>query len=98
MRNDTKPATPGIEKLEIFAKRELDQTASKNASLYIFHWLSINSEGRPSEKIYQDDWLAGIWEESDFGADEIDDDSTQEPDGQRDAQIESWLNNIDIGT
>ncbi|KAJ5936799.1 hypothetical protein N7466_003249 [Penicillium verhagenii] len=94
MTNDTRCATPGIENLEVFPKKELDQTASRSASRYIFHWLYINGEGRPSEKIYQDGWLNGIWKESAYGADEIDDDSTEKPDGQSEAQIELWLNNI----
>lgn len=36
-------------------ERELDQEASEEATWYIFLWLSINGEGRPSETIYQDE-------------------------------------------
>lgn len=88
------PSIPDIGELEIFESKGFDQIASREASLDIFRWFFINGEGLPPEKIYQDDWLQEIWEESDMEANEADDDNTQKPVGQSVAQIESWLNKI----
>jgi hypothetical protein len=91
---DENPYIPDIRELEIFERKGVDQIASREASLDIFRWFSINGEGIPSEKIYQDDWLQEIWEESDMEADEADDDNTSKPVGQSGAHIESWLTKI----
>lgn len=89
-----KSAISDIKELEIFEKKEIDQMTSREASLDIFRWFSINGDGFPPEKIYEDDWLQEIWEESVVEADEADDHNTQKLVGQSEAQIESWLNKI----
>ncbi|EEQ85996.2 uncharacterized protein BDCG_09265 [Blastomyces dermatitidis ER-3] len=38
-------------------RHHLDQEASQEASLDLFQWVMINSEGTPPEKIYRDEWL-----------------------------------------
>ena len=89
-------AATGIKKLRKFEEKELDQRASLEASLEIFHWFIINGEGRPSENIYQDDWLAPIW--YDESAEELDedDDNRDSPElvGQSDDRFETWLSTI----
>lgn len=89
-------AAAGIKELRKFEEKELDQRASLEASLEIFHWFIINGEGRPSENIYQDDWLAPIW--YDESAEELDedDDNRDSPElvGQSDYRIETWLSTI----
>lgn len=47
-----------FKELEIFKKEGFDQMASRKASLDIFRLFSINGEGLPPEKIYQDDSMA----------------------------------------
>ncbi|KAJ6139578.1 hypothetical protein N7471_006064 [Penicillium samsonianum] len=69
---------------------------SSKASLYIFLWLSINGEGKPSETIYQDEWLEGIREEDEGGwaEDEADDRDSKGLDGQLEDRVKAWLNSI----
>lgn len=76
-----------------FEKKELDRTASREASLDIFRWFFVNGEGLPLEKVYQDDWVREIWgeDESDVEADEIDERGPQEPVDRNDDRLETWL-------
>lgn len=68
--------------------------ASREASVDIFRCIYINGEGLPPEKIYQDDWLQKIREESDMEVDEADDQDSQRVLGESELQIESWLNKV----
>jgi hypothetical protein len=77
-----------------FDKKDLDQIASREASVDISRWISINGEGLHPESIYQDGWLQEIWEESDLEVDEVDDHNAHELFGTSELQIESWLNQI----
>lgn len=83
-----------VKEPRLFPKRELDQLASEEATLYIFLWLSINGEGKPSETIYQDEWLRGIWEEEeDVWEDETDDRDSKGLIGLED-RVRAWLDSI----
>ncbi|KAJ5691090.1 hypothetical protein N7488_011825 [Penicillium malachiteum] len=89
---ENEPTAPTVKDLKDFEKKGLDQMASREASLEVFRWFSINGEGVPPENIYKDDWLQEIWEESSADmVDEADDHITQRPLGQSEDQIESWL-------
>jgi len=51
---------PNAKSLGHFEKKELDRTASQEASLDIFRWFFVNREGLPLEKVYRDDWVREI--------------------------------------
>lgn len=83
------------QELEMNEKKELDQTASREASLDVFRWFVMNGEGLPRESIYQDDWLQEIREEDD--SDELNeggDDSSHGFVSQSGSRVELWLNEI----
>ncbi|KAI9035760.1 uncharacterized protein KD926_002910 [Aspergillus affinis] len=80
-----------------FAKRELGthREASEQASMEMFRWFVLGSEGVPPEKIYQDEWFRGLWNDeaySDEGTHEVQRDSEpKSPD-----RVESWLHIVDL--
>lgn len=85
----------GIREQRRFPTRELDQEASEEATLYAFLWFGINGEGKPSETIYEDAWLEGIWEEDEYDwEDEADDQDSKEPVGQLEDRVKAWLNSV----
>lgn len=87
----------GIEKPKKFPKRELDQEASREASMAVFRLFVINGEGLPSGGIYKDDWLKDIWDEEE--TDEKDDDAdiqgSQVPVSQTEDRFESLLSTVE---
>lgn len=95
LRTSLEQISPMFEDIKIFEKREIDETASREASLDIFRWLSINGEGLPSESIYENDWLQEIWEESSMDGNEIDEPHTPSWGNKEQDRIESWLTRID---
>ncbi|KAJ5253826.1 hypothetical protein N7524_011006 [Penicillium chrysogenum] len=86
-----------IEKPKTFQKKELDQMASREASLDIFRWFFINGEGVPLETIYEDDWLKEIWDEEESGeeADEAGDQESQGLVATNRDRVETWLSSVD---
>lgn len=76
-----------------FKRTNLDQMASREASLDIFRWFCACGEGLPPENIYQDEWLREIWED-DEDAGEIDDCDLQEPVCDSKDRVSSWLNTV----
>lgn len=50
------PHVPDTKSLGHFEKKELDRTASQEATLDIFRWFVVNGEGVSLEKVYHDDW------------------------------------------
>lgn len=79
-----------------FQKKELDQMASREASLDIFRWFFINGEGIPPETIYEDDWLKEIWDEdeSDEEADAAGDQESQGLAATSRDRVETWLSSV----
>lgn len=86
---------PGTKSLGHFEKKELDRTASQEATLEIFRWFIVNGEDLPLEKAYRDDWVREIWEEeSDVEADEVNDCESQGPVDRNDDRFETWLDTV----
>ncbi|KGQ01717.1 hypothetical protein PAAG_11565 [Paracoccidioides lutzii Pb01] len=59
----------------VFHQKSLDQEASREASLDIFRWVTVNGEGTPPEKVYRDAWV------------QFEDDSDEETDASNDDNI-----------
>ncbi|KAJ5923984.1 hypothetical protein N7466_008171 [Penicillium verhagenii] len=81
-----------------FEMKELDpdQTASDEASFGIFHWLFINGEGLPPEKIYQDVWIKDTWDQEEGVLDghRADAQTPTGLDSEGQCRVQSWLNQI----
>ncbi|RAL17788.1 uncharacterized protein BO97DRAFT_14807 [Aspergillus homomorphus CBS 101889] len=90
------PSLPAVPVSFEEKKLDVDQKASREASFTIFHWLFINGEGLPPEKIFQDDWIRDTWdqEESVLEAGDADNRESREPDGQFQDRVQSWLDTI----
>lgn len=79
-----------------FEKKDLDRTASQEASLDIFRWFFVNGEGLPLEEVYRDDWVREIWEEDESGEEDgVDEWGSQEPVDRNDDRFEAWLHTVD---
>ncbi|KGM92515.1 uncharacterized protein PADG_11339 [Paracoccidioides brasiliensis Pb18] len=59
----------------VFHQKSLNQEASREASLDIFRWVTVNGEGTPPEKVYRDAWVQ-FGDDSDEEADVSNDDNS----------------------
>ncbi|RAK95880.1 uncharacterized protein BO80DRAFT_449746 [Aspergillus ibericus CBS 121593] len=101
-RRVTMPTTPDIDRfrsegVQQFPHRPLDQEASEEASLDIFHWLIISGEGFPPGELYKDAWLEGIADDVESDEEEQEEDgnmSSDTPRAEKCNGLEQWLDTL----
>lgn len=74
---------------------QLDQEASREASLEIFRWFVINGECSPPEKIYNDELLESLEDEEDSeDEDQLDNVDFKTVQEEKQDGLEKWLDTI----